>query len=209
MTKQNLMIMAEFGDIIEKVNEIYQKYGIKSVTMDDVARELGISKKTLYSHVNNKEELVEKYLEFQVDHRRCNMRKAINKELNAIEELLEVNKYVVEMLKSYNPSTDYDLKKYYPHLYSKYRSIMMENMYKSVASNINKGKEEGLFRKELKAEIIAKVYVSRVENSFSSVMLTLEEVTSEEFINEMMIYHIRGMSNQKGIDFLENIMLNK
>ena len=85
----------------------------------------------------------------------------------------------------------------------------MENMFRAVENNINKGKKEGIFRKEINAEIIAKVYVSRVENSFCSEIFSIEELTTEEFINEMMIYHIRGIASKKGIDFLENKMLNK
>ncbi len=198
----------EFENIVEKVSNLYQKYGIKSVTMDDVSRELGISKKTLYAYVANKEELVEKFIEYKTDQKRCNVEWIQEQELNAIEELLAVNEHVVEMLKNFNPSTEYDLKKYYPELYKNLRKHRMDSMYKAVLSNIEKGKKEGYYRTELNGEIIAKIYVSRIENSFESEMFTLEELTSAKFINEMMIYHIRGIANKKGIDFLEKKLLS-
>lgn len=198
----------EFENIVEKVSNLYQKYGIKSVTMDDVSRELGISKKTLYAYVANKEELVEKFIEYKTDQKQCNVKWIQEQELNAIEELLAVNQQVVEMLKNFNPATEYDLKKYYPGLYTKLRKHRMDSMYKAVRSNIEKGKKEGFYRAELNGEIIAKIYVSRIENSFESEMFTLDELTSETFINEMMIYHIRGIANKKGIDFLEKKLLS-
>lgn len=199
--------MEEFDDIVVKVSSIYQKYGIKSVTMDDVARELGVSKKTLYSFVTNKEELVEKFIAYQMHERKRSVNKVFSEGLNAIDELLEVNKHVIEMLKSYNPATEYDLRKYYPHLYSKLRVKRMENMYNAILRNIEKGKAEGLFRAELKSEIIARVHVSRIESGFSSEVFSIEELTSEQFVNEMMIYHIRGIANSKGIELLENRIL--
>lgn len=198
----------EFENIVEKVSNLYQKYGIKSVTMDDVSRELGISKKTLYAYVSNKEELVEKFIEHKTDQKRCNVKWIQEQELNAIEELLAVNEQVVEMLKNFNPATEYDLKKYYPALYTNLRKHRMDSMYKAVFNNIEKGKKEGFYRAELNGEIIAKIYVSRIENSFESEMFTMEELTSESFINEMMIYHIRGIANKKGIDFLEKKLLS-
>lgn len=198
----------EFENIVEKVSNLYQKYGIKSVTMDDVSRELGISKKTLYAYVANKEELVEKFIEYKTDQKRCNVKWIQEQKLNAIEELLAVNQQVVEMLKNFNPATEYDLKKYYPGLYTRLRKQRMDSMYKAVFSNIEKGKKEGFYRAELNGEIIAKIYVSRIENSFESEMFSMDELTSETFINEMMIYHIRGIANKKGIDFLEKKLLS-
>lgn len=196
----------EFTYIIERVTELYQQYGIKSVTMDDVARELGMSKKTLYKYVANKDDLVKYFVEHLLNERKCNVRDVQNQGLNAIEELLEVNEQVIEMLKNYNPSTEYDLKKYYPQQYDYVRKIRRNNMYEAVLKNIRKGKEEGLFRSGLKEDIIARVHVSRIENSFANEMFTIDELTSRGFVTEMMEYHIRGIASKKGIDFFEKKM---
>ena len=196
----------EFEYIIERVTELYQQFGIKSVTMDDVARELGMSKKTLYKYVANKDDLVKYFVEHLLNERKCNVEHVQNQDLNAIEELLEVNEQVIEMLKNYNPSTEYDLKKYYPQQYDHVRKIRRNNMYQAVLKNIRKGKEERLFRPDLKEDIIARVHVSRIENSFANEMFTIEELTSRSFVTEMMEYHIRGIASKKGIDFFEEKM---
>lgn len=191
----------EYQHIIEKTSELYNQYGIKSVTMDDVARELGISKKTLYKYVANKDELVDHFVDYLTEKRKCNVDNIKNKNFNAIEELVEVNEHVIEMLKNYNPSTDYDLKKYYPDQYRKLRERRRNNMYQAVKDNIMKGKQEGFYRQELDEDIIAKVHVSRIENSFANEMFTIRELTSWRFIREMMIYHIHGIANAEGIKF--------
>jgi AcrR family transcriptional regulator len=191
----------EFESIIARVTELYYQYGIKSVTMDDVARELGMSKKTLYKYVSNKDELVEYCVDNLVQKRDCAFKEIEREAMNAIEELFLVNEHVVNMLKNYNPSTEYDLKKYYPHLYEKLRKFRRENMYEAVKNNIVMGKQEGLYRKNLDEDIISRVHVSRIENSFANEMFGIEELTSWKFIREMFIYHVHGIANEKGINF--------
>ena len=191
----------EFESFIARVTELYYQYGIKSVTMDDVARELGMSKKTLYKYVANKDELVEYCVDNLVQKRDCAFREIEKEAMNAIEELFLVNEHVVNMLKNYNPSTEYDLKKYYPHLYEKLRKFRRENMYEAVKNNIIKGKQENLYRKNLDEDIISRVHVSRIENSFANEMFGIEELTSWKFIREMFIYHVHGIANEKGITF--------
>ena len=121
----------ELENILVKVGELYHKYGIKSVTMDDVARELGISKKTLYLHVENKNDLVSKVMDYFLDYKDTEFLKILSKKQNAIEELLEVGIYIIKAFRDFNPSTEYDLKKYYPVVYSKLQNIRKERMYKS------------------------------------------------------------------------------
>ena len=183
-----------------------ERYGIKSVTMDDVSYELGISKKTLYNYVSNKEELVDKYIAYKINQRECSFNAIRHRELNAIEELLAVNAQVIEMLKNYSPSLDYDLKKYYPDHYNKLRKVRREHMYQTILDNIYKGKEQGLYREDLNPEIITKIHVSRIENSLANEIFSIEELTSEKFIREMTIYHIRAIANKTGIEFLERKM---
>jgi AcrR family transcriptional regulator len=191
----------QFEHIIEQVSQLYQQYGIKSVTMDDVARELGMSKKTLYNYVANKDDLVGHYVEHLTNQRKCNVESIKDQGLNAIEEFFSVNEHVIELLKHYNPSTDYDLRKYYPHHFQKLREFRRTNMYHAVRENMLKGKQEGLYRQDLDDDIIARVHVSRIENSFANEMFEISELTSRHFVREMMIYHMRGICNDKGIEF--------
>lgn len=198
----------ELENILQKVSELYQKYGIKSVTMDDVARELGISKKTLYQHVENKNDLVEKVLEYILQEKNCQIEEIVHKKLNAIEELLEVGIHIVKTTKDYNLSAEYDLKKYYPELYRRMHEIRKERMYNAVLTNIKKGKEEGLFRNDMDDIIIAKMQTSRFINMHTDEFFETNEILNPKYVLELFIYHIRGIANKNGIEILEKTLQN-
>ncbi|MCH7657614.1 MAG: TetR/AcrR family transcriptional regulator [Bacteroidetes bacterium] len=190
--------------IIEKAGELYYQYGIKSITMDDVARELGISKKTLYQFVKNKTDLVKKVVDFEIRKRTGEFKELNKSKLNAIEELFEVKRQINYMLEKHNPSMHYDLRKYYPDIFKRLQVSKREGMFKSIIFNLAKGKKEGLYRKEIDNEIIARIQVARAENVDESSYVSIRDYTSRKFFSELFIYHIRGIANSKGIRFLED-----
>ncbi|MFC0876758.1 TetR/AcrR family transcriptional regulator [Saccharicrinis sp. FJH2] len=193
----------ELNNILDKVKDLFMRYGIKSVTMDDVSRELGISKKTLYQYVSNKEDLVEKVLEYlhgQIDKRdkMCDTR-----DKNAIEILMMVSDKVSYMMKNQNPSMQYDLKKYYPEIFRKFYEIQREEIYKSIISNINKGKIEQLYRDEVNPVLVAKLYLSRVVTIMDRDIFTEDEIRTPGFFLSIMELHIRSLATSRGLEVLE------
>ncbi|NOQ25984.1 MAG: TetR family transcriptional regulator [Bacteroidales bacterium] len=198
----------ELENILIKVGDLYNKYGIKSVTMDDVARELGISKKTLYQFVENKGDLVSKVLKNTLSKNNCTFKEIDEKNQNAIDELLEVGKHIVKIITKYNHSLEYDLKKYYPLLYDQIHEMRKEKMYNSILNNILKGKKEGLYRSDMNEEIITKIQTSRFVHMSSGELFDPEDINKPQYILELFIYHIRGIATIKGIDVLEKKLLN-
>lgn len=171
--------------------------------MDDVAHELGMSKKTLYQYVSDKTELVQMVVEHV---RQCNFSAMKNKqetELNAIEELIEVSQHVNSQMKDYSPTYEYDLKKYYPDIYRSLMSARRKLMYESMLANIRKGKKEGIYRKELDEKIIAKLHLLRIENLQSTEIFDEEEMHSAKFFREVFVYHIHGLATEKGLKVLQ------
>jgi TetR/AcrR family transcriptional regulator, cholesterol catabolism regulator len=189
--------------ILSKVRELYRKYGIKSITMDDVARELAISKKTLYQFVSDKDDLVGKYIDYEIDLRQEEICKCFNTGFNAIEELFEISVFMNKMMKDQNPVTEHDLRKYYPHHYIKTVNTRRDRMYNYILLNLKKGKGEGLYRDDMSEEVIAKLYLSRSENIHTNELFTVEEFTSIRLFTELLTYHIRGIATEKGITVLE------
>jgi len=194
----------ELKNILLKVRELYTKYGIKSITMDDVAMELGISKKTLYQYVTDKDDLVGKFIDNEIILRQEQICKCFKTDFNAIEELFEISIFMNKFMKDQNPATEHDLKKYYPHHYYKTVKVRRERIFDYILINLKKGKEEGLYREELNEEIIAKLYLSRVESIHLNDLFTVEEFTSIRLFIELLNYHIRGIATEKGI-----MVLNK
>jgi TetR/AcrR family transcriptional regulator, cholesterol catabolism regulator len=195
----------DLKNIMLKVRELYMKYGIKSITMDDVARELGISKKTLYQFVSDKDDLVGKFIDNEIEQRQEEVYKCFKIGFNAIEELFRISAFMNKMIREQNPATEYDLRKYYPHHYQKIVKSRRERMYNYILLNLKKGKAEGLYREEINEEIIAKLYLTRSENNTFKELFTIEEFTSNTLFVELLTYHVRGIATEKGIIILEKM----
>ncbi len=122
---------------------------------------------------------------------------------NAIEELFEISLFMNKLMREQNPATEHDLRKYYPHHYQKIVKARRDGIYSYILLNLKKGKTEGLYRTEMNEEIIAKLYMSRSEIIHNSDLYTVEELTSVKLYGELLIYHVRGIATEKGIEVLE------
>ena len=193
----------ELKNILVKVRELYMKYGIKSVTMDDVARELSISKKTLYQYVTDKDDLVGKFIDNETVIRQEEICKCFRIGFNAVEELFEISIFMNKLMRDQNPATEHDLMKYYPIHYQKTVIARREGIFNYILTNLKKGIKEGLYRKEMNKEVIAKLYLWRSENVHFNKLFTVEEFTSIKLFVELLTYHVRGIATEKGIIVLE------
>jgi len=183
-------------NIIKKVGILYQRYGIKSVTMDDVARHLGISKKTLYTYFKDKNELVQLIVDSQIEVHLHQDNQLKSLKLSALEEMLVVFKTVSEILQNTNPSYQYDLIKYFPQLNDKFMSFKKKQLYKNIKENLIKGKKEGIYRKELNENIIAKMNTDRNIAMFAEG--DEQQWFTKETFKEVFFYHMHAIINENG-----------
>lgn len=186
-------------EILKTVLGLYSKYGIKSVTMDDVSRELGISKKTLYNFVNDKNELVEKVIEFQCAERAHLMNSLNLDELPALEEIVEVSRMINKMIGEFSPSFQYDLSKYYSPIYKRMIKENRESMAHSMLQNLKKGKKEGYYRSEINEEVIVNMHISNMENLVEIGFYNLQKESPEEIQREIFDFHMHAFLNPKGL----------
>ncbi|WP_299108249.1 TetR/AcrR family transcriptional regulator [uncultured Tenacibaculum sp.] len=194
--------------ILEKAGAMFLSYGFKSVTMDDIASELAISKKTLYKYFSNKNDLVDASIEA--------VQKAIDDAImfikeqsyNAIEEEFAVKKIFKEMFKNAKTSPMFQLKKYYPESYTNLvdREICMFRDCNT--DNLEKGIEQGLYRPEIKKELVTNFYFTLIFGIFDSEYYgeRMDELMKVEY--EVLEYHIRAIATKKGLEILENELLN-
>jgi AcrR family transcriptional regulator len=185
-----------------RVYELYNRYGIKSVTMDDVARELGMSKKTLYECISDKADLVKHVMDMVYKHHGIKLMEITTQGLNAIEEIFEVNRYMTRMVSEQNPTLLYDLRKYYPELFQELMKEQRRRMHEAIRENLQKGIDEGLFRKEMNIDIISKLHMTRMEYLRGHDDYQLTDIDSSEVMKEVFIYHLHGISNENGIKVL-------
>lgn len=190
--------------IVEEATKVFWKYGVKSVTMDDVARHLAISKKTLYQYVADKGDLVLKVLNATSDrfHRHINGIQASG--LNAIDEMLAIANYIAQETASFHPSIYYDLAKYYPAACRIMDRGKQVDVVRQITANMEKGIREGLYRDDINVPLLAKLYVVRFDQAMTEELGHLMGRYSLADMNwELFRYHIRGIASKKGMDYLE------
>lgn len=176
--------------------------GVKSVTMDDVSRELKISKKTLYKYFKDKPDLVNQVL-IQHCKEEVVSTSIISENFdNAIDELIEITKYVGVQLQQIHPSIHYDLEKYYPEAWKVFTEHKEKYIYECVSKNLKRGIDQGLYRSNLNIPIISKIYISRIDIVFDSTVFPVDQFKFTDVHTEMMRYHIRGIASEKGIRYL-------
>lgn len=190
--------------IISEAIQLFLKFGVKSLTMEDIARKLGISKKTLYTHVKDKEDLLlQAVISFgKFEDKQLN--EICSSGLNAIDESLEIKKWVLEMLRNIHPSVAYDIEKFYPSVSKRMKASRHEIVYRSIFQNIVKGQKEGLYRADINPDILAKLYIGRMESIFDQELFPSSTYNVSDVYMEWFIYHVHGMATSKGLQILEN-----
>lgn len=184
--------------ILREADELFCKFGIKRITMDDIARELGISKKTIYQHFKDKNELVHILIQEMLEMNMKMMDSRTANAANAVEEVFLVVTHLQEMLSKTNPMIFYDLHKYHPESWSLFKDFRFSYMKDCILKNITWGIEEGYFRPEIKAEILALLRLEQVDMIFNQIVFPAGKFTMLEVMTEVTEHYLYGLCTLKG-----------
>ena len=191
--------------IISKATDMFLKLGFKSVTMDDIAGEMCISKKTIYKYFENKELLIEESTQEVQKEMQQTIESIVAMNYNAIEENFQIRQMFKEMFKSTDTSPLYQLKKHYPEIHQKVLQCQVQECENCFRQNIEKGIKQGLYRKDLNMESYIKFYYILI---FSINENTRSEKEAFALEMEALEYHTRAMATPKGIIELEKQLKN-
>lgn len=200
--------MDQFNRIIESALNLFMREGVKTVNMDDISSFMGISKKTLYQYVNNKADLVEKAFRLYQSRILGMISNIQEKNENAIDELFEIDEKLCLMLKNRPPRLINNLKKYYPNVWEILDEIKKKHLFTCITENMDRGKEQGLYRNEVNSNIIAKLMMNTVDALVDDATFPLTQYDFKSLLKENRIYHIRGIATDKGIKYLEQKLKN-
>ncbi|MFT6997440.1 MAG: AcrR family transcriptional regulator [Cryomorphaceae bacterium] len=189
--------------IIADAIKVFMTYGIKSVTMDDIAKHMRMSKKTLYQYVSDKNDLVTRCLKYDCEITEDTVKEILSKGLNAIEENFEISKHIVEDLKKIHPSIFYDLEKYYPDAWRMMHNLRHEFVGVVMKHNMERGIKEGLYRKDLNVELMTQLWVARLNIIFDPAIFSLNEHNLADVYRQMFIHHVRGIASDEGVKYIE------
>lgn len=188
--------------ILDKTENLFMRYGIKSITMDDIARELGISKKTLYQFVENKTDLIQQIFQNKIEWELGVMAQIRMEATDAIDEMMRMAKHGVEQLRELSPTAVYDLQKYYQNTWKLMESLHQKHIYVIIKENLQRGMEQGLYRDNMNPDIVAKLYVAKTSFVADEDLFPLGEYNWEDLFKEFIVYHIHGIASPEGLKVL-------
>ena len=193
-------------NIILKATELFMKLGFKSVTMDDIAKEMGISKKTIYTHFNNKETIIGVVTD-HVFETVCHDIDAIcDLNQNPIQELYAIKKRVMQYMQKEKASPTYQLQKYYPAIYNNIKQRQFSYMQQCVVKNLNRGLEQSLYRKNIEVQFVARIYFNGITGIKEESLFPHTMFEGETLYEMYLEYHLRGIVTPKGRNILNKLI---
>jgi len=186
--------------IIVKGTDLFLKLGFKSVTMDDIAAEMGISKKTIYKYFSNKEILIEETVAATHEVIDQSIAEILSQNHNPIKENFEIRKMFKTLFQAADTSPLYQLKKHYPDIHAKMMCKETDDCNRFLKQNIEKGIEQGLYRADVNIELVTRFYYTLI---FQINENTISEREIQELEFAVLEYHTRAIATEKGIAELE------
>lgn len=188
---------------------LFVQYGVRSVSMDDVARALSISKKTLYQHFTNKDELVTETVQLHMSHERSEFDTIKASSVNAIEELFLLSKCMRERVFKINPSLVYDLQKYHADAWQVFQEFKREFLMGQIMDNLQKGQNEGYYRPEIDIRLIAILRMETIQMVFNDQIFPRSEFDFMEVQMQVYDHFIHGILSEKGKELYQQYQLKE
>jgi AcrR family transcriptional regulator len=187
--------------IVEESDKLFCQYGFKSVTMDDIAKHLGMSKKTIYQHFRDKDELVNILIKAKLENQNCTMDFCATSAENAVHEIFFAITNIHELLSSMNPKLFYDLQKYHPKAWLYFKEFKENNLGKCIYANLERGIKEGFYRAEINKDILTQMRLDQVDLLFNQHdHYTKNKYNIAQVMAEITEHFLYGICNQKGLE---------
>lgn len=189
--------------ILLKSHELFNRYGIRSVSMGDIAAQLGISKKTVYQYYTDKDDLVGAVFTSMMEENRkwCCLER--QKSDNAIHEVFLAFDRLIDMFTHMNPSVLYDMEKYHPAVFKKYKEFKNDFLYGMIKSNLEKGISEGLYRADIDVDILTRFRIHCIMLSFNTDVFPGNQNQLVQIEMQLLEHFLYGMATCKGQELIE------
>lgn len=189
--------------IVQGAEELFMKYGIKSITMDEIAAHLSMSKKTIYQCFKDKDELVCEVCDIHMRHEIEEMNRIVDESSNAIEEIFKMSIFIRDMSSKMNPSVLFDLRKYHPKAWAIYEEHKQECMHGSIIRNLQHGKDEGYYRADINVEILGRLRMQQVEWGLDPTVFPSSSYTLYEIQAQLFTHFLFGVITPSGWELFQ------
>lgn len=192
--------------ILKKASELFIKYGFKNVTMDEIANDLGISKKTIYVYYENKSELVEAVIKYLFSEIKIIIEEIKNQNLNPIEESFKTFSTVSQLLQDEKISIEFQLKKYFPDVYERINCVKSEILQNTITDNLTRGINEGVYRPSIDVDFISRYFLTTISSFKNYDYFEMDEVDLISGMKLILELYFRSIVTEKGLIYLEKII---
>ncbi|KAA2244875.1 TetR/AcrR family transcriptional regulator [Chitinophaga agrisoli] len=189
--------------ILETALRLFRTYGIKSVTMFDIARECGISKKTVYEHFADKEALIKEGVNALLNGLQQQLEQCRDGEPNAIAEMIQTTHQMEVLARTMNPLMMHEVKKYHPEVSQAVEDFKRERVFKGIRGNLERGVKEGLYQPNLKMDILARLRQLQLESAFDPEQYPAAQFDLHEVMQQVTANYILGIATATGREVME------
>ncbi len=196
------------NNLLENISTLFKKYGVKSVTMDDIAREFGISKKTLYQHFENKTDVVYKVAHYEFNKEINELEKLYENHEHVIDQLFVISKFIVKSNLLLSPSLMYSMEKYFHQTWEELINKRREFVLNLIDKNFQEGMNQGIYRSDINLSVIKLFYSFLLNIKSVEFFNDRTRANFDDTFNTIFTYHIRGIANHEGIEYLEKRFLS-
>ena len=193
-------------NIVEKANSLFRTFGIRGVTVDDICRECGISKKTIYNYYSDKQSLANETIKFHYNNLYKEIKTIIDLSGNSIETFFKISSHFRETLNDTTPLFVHDLKKFHPELYKNHQDYKEKLFEKSLQKVLIAGKEEGLIRNDINEKIISKLRIEMIEIGFNQDIFPLKKYDYRDIQLISFDLFLRGVVTSDGLKVYEKFL---
>jgi len=190
-------------NIISVSSRLFEQFGIRSVSIDNVCKELLISKKTFYTLFPQKEDLVDSVLTFQ-NKNNCDKFSKLFKNKNSIDSLILIIKEIKRNIESVSQTMFFDLEKYYPRVFEKHMLKNNEEIRLGFEINLRQGIAEGYYREDLDIELISLFHSLQIKNTFELMQQSPKKFPKKRIIEFFLDLMIHMIANEKGLQYLRD-----
>jgi len=184
--------------IVEKARELFFTYGLRSISMDDLARQAGLSKKTLYLSIADKQELIGKVVDELIMHHEAAIMECRQKSLDAVWEALHLSCLPFDTLASINVSFFHELEKYFPAEWIKLIEHRDKMMIPAITDNLLRGRAEGIYRSDFDIDCIAAVRLQQIITALNPVGFLYKSGSGKTLMTQLTHFYLHGITNTKG-----------
>jgi TetR/AcrR family transcriptional regulator, cholesterol catabolism regulator len=195
--------------ILQKATDLFMRYGIRSITMDEIASQLGISKKTIYQFFTDKDDMVEAVVDAEITQNELKCTRFQDQSENAIHEIFIANEEMEEMLKGMNPLIMYDLEKHHPKSHKKFRDHIQRFMYQAVRENLARGMKEELYRDDMNPDIVARHRIESTFMGFNQDIFPNNRYKISDVCYELSFLFMHGVATAKGKKLIEKYSIER